>query len=140
MGEENQEDWQIVAKAYLEWSRCAKDTKIPFIVLLQYLKQLKDQKTFRGTMQDLAGSKVPANESHKIIHTYKPDIFPSIREKHPEWIGKVFITNDKNRDLDLMRDEMLEFNNGKLVESSAVQAQMEDTVEQMFSGVAPNEK
>ena len=39
-----------------------------------------------------------------------------------------------------MRDEMLEFNNGKLVESSAVQAQMEDTVEQMFSGVAPNEK
>ena len=137
---EGQEDWQVVAKAYLEWTRCAKDTKIPFIVLLQYLKQLKDQKEFRGTMQDLAGSKVPANESHKIIHTYKPDIFPSIREKHPEWIGKVFITNDKNRDLDLMRDVMLEFEDGRLKESVEVQARMEDTVEQMFSGVAPNEK
>lgn len=141
MGEgENSEDWQIVAKAYLEWSRCAKDTKIPFIILIQYLKQLKDQKMFRGTMQDLAGSKVPANESHKILHTYKPDIFPSVREKHPEWINKIFITNDKNRDLELMPDVMLEFDNGRLVESQMVKADIENTVEQMFSGVVPNEK
>lgn len=133
---ENSEDWQIVAKAYLEWSRTAKDTKIPFIVLIQYLKQLKDQKTFRGTMQDLSGSKVPANESHKILHTYKPDIFPSIREKHPEWINKVFLINDKNRDLEIMKDVMLEFDNGRLVESSEVRNSVKDTVEQIFGGVA----
>lgn len=137
---ESSEDWQIVAKAYLEWSRTAKDTKIPFVILIQYLKQLKDQKMFRGTMQDLAGSKVPANESHKILHTYKPDIFPSIREKHPEWINKVFLINDKNRDLELMKDVMLEFENGRLVESVEVRAKMEDTVEQMFGGVTSNEK
>lgn len=141
MGEsENSEDWQIVAKAYLEWSRTAKDTKIPFIVLIQYLKQLKDQKMFKGTMQDLAGSKVPANESHKILHMYKPDIFPTVREKHPEWINKVFVLNDKNRDLEPMKDQMLEFDNGRLVESDEVRAKVEDTVEQIFSGVTPNEK
>lgn len=140
MGDEGSEDWQIVAKAYLEWSRTAKDTKIPFIILIQYLKQLKDQKYFRGTMQDLSGSKVPANESHKILHMYKPDIFQSVRDKHPEWNNKVFVLNDKNRDLELMKDQMLEFDNGRLVESIEVRKNIEDTVEQIFSGVEQNAK
>lgn len=133
--EEGQEDWQAVAKSYLEWSRCAKDTKIPFIVLIQYLKQLKDQKNFRGTMQDLAGSKVPANESHKILHVWKPDTILSLREKHPEWNNKIFIINDKNRDMEIMQDVMLEFDNGRLRESSEVRDNLENTVEEIFAGV-----
>lgn len=133
MGEEHQEDWQVVAKAYLEWSRCAKDTKIPFVVLIQYLKKLKDEKMFRGTMQDLAGSKVPANESHKILHAWKPDTILSLREKHPEWINKIFIINDKNRDMSIMRDVMLEFDDGKLKESIEVQSDKEDVIEKMFA-------
>lgn len=133
--EEGQEDWQAISKAYLEWSRTAKDTKIPFIVLIQYLKQLKDQKTFRGTMQDLAGSKTPSNESHKILHTWKPDTILSLREKHPEWNNKIFILNDKNRDMEIMKDVMLGFDNGKLVEASQIQENLENTVEEMFAEV-----
>ena len=135
MGDEHQEDWQIVAKSYLEWSRCAKDMRIPFVVLIQYLKQLKDEKMFKGTMQDLAGSKVPANESHKILHTWKPDIFPSVIKDHPEWINKVFILNDKNRDMELMQDVMLEFDNGRLRESIKVREDLEETVEEIFAEV-----
>lgn len=135
---DNAEDWQIVAKAYLEWTRTAKETKIPFVILLQYLKQLKDQKTFRGTMQDLSGSKAPMNESHKIFHTYKPDIFPTVIEKHPEWIHKVAILNDKNRDLDLMQDVWLAFDNGELKECGEIQKQIQDTVDNIFAGVKGN--
>ena len=135
MGDEHQEDWQIVAKSYLEWSRCAKDMRIPFVVLIQYLKKLKDEKMFKGTMQDLAGSKVPANESHKILHTWKPDIFPSVIKDHPEWINKVFILNDKNRDMELMQDVMLEFDNGRLRESIKVREDLEETVEEIFAEV-----
>ena len=131
--EENQEDWQAVAKAYLEWSRCAKDTKIPFVVLIQYLKKLKDEKMFRGTMQDLAGSKVPANESHKILHVWKPDTILSLRANHPEWHNKIFIINDKNRDMAIMQDVMLEFDNGKLCESSKIREDLENTVEEIFN-------
>lgn len=133
--EENQEDWQAVAKAYLEWSRCAKDTKIPFVVLIQYLKKLKDEKMFRGTMQDLAGSKVPANESHKILHVWKPDTILSLRANHPEWHNKIFIINDKNRDMAIMQDVMLEFDNGKLCESSKIREDLEETVEEIFAEV-----
>ena len=132
MGEDGFEEWQTVSKAYLEWSRTAKDTKIPFVVLIQYLKQLKDQKLFKGTMQDLSGSKTPSNESHKIFHTWKPDIFPTVIEKHPEWIGKVFILNDKNRDLPLVQDVMCEFDNGRLAESAKVRENLQDTIEQVF--------
>lgn len=129
------EEWQVTSEAYKIWTKTAKDTKIPFIILLQYLKQLKDQKLFRGTMQDLSGSKTPANNSHKIFHTYKPDIFPTVIEKHPEWLHKVAILNDKNRDLDLMQDVWLSFDNGELKECEEIRQNMQDTADKMFAGV-----
>lgn len=131
----NREEWQVISDAYKTWTRTAKDTKIPFVILIQYLKQLKDQKLFRGTMQDLSGSKTPMNESHKILHTYKPDIFPSVIEKHPEWINKVAILNDKNRDMNLMKDVWLQFSDGELKECEEIRNNLQNTIDTMFSNV-----
>ena len=49
-------------------------------------------------MFDMAGGKSAMNDSMKIIHVWKPDKFEDFVSKNPQYLGKIVVFSDKNRD------------------------------------------
>ena len=120
----------INKKVYVGSSCCLKGRKY------RHFKDLKENKAegYRGTMQNLSGGKSAMNESHKIIHVYRPEVFYDIIAKKPELKGKTFIYADKIRDGILgstMPDIEMQMYNGILKQANEIRAMQE----KMISGL-----
>ena len=131
------EDYKGIAKSYKILKKVAKSTGVPICVLTQYLKDFKgrEKSANKGTMFDLAGGKSAMNDSMKILHVWKPDKFPDFIEKHPEYIGKIVVFSDKNRDgvYGDMPEIPLQFEHGQLKETKTIIKQTENVIEEVFS-------
>ena len=130
------DEWKSYEYSYRVITNCAKTTQVPVVMINQYLKDLKENKAegYRGTMQNLSGGKSAMNESHKIIHVYRPEVFDDIIAKKPELKGKTFIYADKIRDGILgstMPDIEMQMYNGILKQANEIRAMQE----KMISGL-----
>ena len=130
------DEWKSYEYSYRVITNCAKTTQVPVVMINQYLKDLKENKAegYRVTMQNLSGGKSAMNESHKIIHVYRPEVFYDIIAKKPELKGKTFIYADKIRDGILgstMPDIEMQMYNGILKQANEIRAMQE----KMISGL-----
>lgn len=136
---EESEDYMNICHSYKVFKQIAKDTKVPIVVLNQYLKDFKgrEKSGYKPNMFDMTGGKSAMNDSMKIIHVWKPDKFPEFVEKHPEYIGKIIVFSDKNRDgaYGDMPEVPLQFANGQLKETYEIREEVKMTAEKMFAGV-----
>jgi replicative DNA helicase len=116
------DDWKSYEYTYSQYMQTAKNTGVPIISLMQYLKSQKENKPdgYRPTIFDIRGGKAAQDASMKILHMWKPDIHSDYINKHPELKGKIFVLNDKNRDGSLMKDIELQFYGGTLKEAKEI--------------------
>lgn len=133
------EEYLNIAQTYKVMKQVAKDTQIPIIILNQYLKDFKGrEKTgYKPNFMDLAGGKSALNDSHKIIHVWKPDKYADFVEKHPEYIGKIVVFSDKNRDAMYgdLDEVLLSFDNGQLKETSQIRQEIKNVASEVFAEV-----
>ena len=134
-----QEDYQNIAYTYKVLKQVAKDTQIPICILNQYLKDFKGrEKTgFKPNMFDMAGGKSAMNDSMKIIHVWKPDKFEDFVSKNPQYLGKIVVFSDKNRDgvFGDMPEDLLTFIDGQLREVEEIRKENQATASEIFVGV-----
>ena len=127
------DEWKTYEYSYRVLTNCAKTTQVPVVMVNQYLKDLKENKAegYRGTMQNLAGGKSAMNESHKILHVYRPEVFDDIIHKHPELKGKTYIYADKVRDGvmgSVMPDCEMQMYNGILRQANEIMSMNQEIV------------
>lgn len=119
VGNDKEKAWDDITETYRRFKHLTKTTKTPLIILNQYNNDVKENKKngYKPNLYFLTGGKEPRNASHKIIHTWKPDLHEDFIVDNEHLAGKIFVVNDKNRDgIGLMPDAELAFNNGALVE------------------------
>ena len=81
----------------------------------------------------MAGGKATLNDSHVVMHVLFPQQCKEFIEKHPEYLNKVIIFADKIRDgvYGIMPDVMLDFKNGRLVESRQIALETQAIVDEV---------
>ena len=135
INDEMNEEHQNISKTYSVFKRTAKDMGIPFIVLNQYLKSFtpNPKNANRGSLFDMAGGKATLNDSHVVMHVLFPQQCKEFIEKHPEYLNKVIVFADKIRDgvYGIMPDVMLDFKNGRLVESRQIALETQAIVDEV---------
>lgn len=133
------EEYLNISHTYKVMKQISKDTKVPIMILNQYLKDIKNNSGsgLKPSMYNLQGGKSALDGSHKILHIWRADKDKKFIEDHPEYLNKIVVFSDKNRnaiygDLD---ETFLCIENGKLQEVREIKKRLQNVVEKTFENI-----